>query len=49
MTEKEYREHPAVSRSELWRISESPEKFKFYRDNPQEPTPTLIFGQLFHR
>lgn len=49
MTEKEYREHPAVSRSELWRISESPEKFKFYRDNPQEPTPALIFGQLFHK
>lgn len=48
MTEKEYREHPAVSRSELWRISESPEKFKWYKDHPEQPTPALIFGQLFH-
>lgn len=49
MTEKEYREHPAISRSELWRIRESPEKFKYYRDNPEEPTPALIFGQAFHK
>lgn len=49
MTEKEYRQHPAISRSELWKISESPEKFKYYREHPQEPTPSLIFGQLFHK
>lgn len=49
MTEKEYRQHPAVSRSELWKIRESPEKFKYYKDNPKEPTPSLIFGQLFHK
>lgn len=49
MTEKEYREHPAVSRSELWKISESPEKFKYYKENPIKPTPTLIFGQMFHK
>lgn len=49
MTEHEYRTHPAVSRSELWRlITESPEKFKFYRENPQPPTNALIFGQAFH-
>lgn len=49
MTEKEYRNHPAVSRSELFKITESPEKFKFYKDNPPEPTPALIFGQAFHK
>lgn len=48
MTEKEYREHPAISRSELFKISESPEKFKYYQDHPEEPTPSLIFGQLLH-
>lgn len=48
MTEKEYRSHPAVSRSELWWVSESPEKFRFYKDNPPAPTPALVFGQLFH-
>ncbi len=49
MTEKEYRLHPAISRSELFRISESPEKFKYYKDNPPSPTPALIFGQAFHK
>lgn len=49
MTEKEYRAHPAISRSELWRIRESPEKFKYYREHPPEPTPALVFGQLFHK
>lgn len=48
MTEKEYRSHPAISRSELAKMSESPEKFKYYKDHPEPPTPALIFGQLFH-
>lgn len=48
MTEKEYRQHPAISRSELFKISESPEKFKYYQEHHEEPTPSLIFGQLFH-
>lgn len=48
MTEKEYRAHPAISRSELAKMSESPEKFKYYREHPEAPTPALIFGQLFH-
>lgn len=49
MTEKEYRMHPAISRSELWKLSNSPEKFKYYKDHPQEPTPALLFGQAFHK
>lgn len=48
MTEREYRSHEGISRSELFKISESPEKFKYYQENPEEPTPSLIFGQLFH-
>lgn len=48
MTEQEYRQHPAISRSELFKISESPEKFKYYKEHPEEPTPALLFGQLFH-
>ena len=48
MTEQEYRKHPAISRSELFKISESPEKFKYYQEHPEEPTPALVFGQLFH-
>lgn len=49
MTEKQYRAHPAISRSELWRISESPLKFKYYKDNPPPPTPSLVFGQVLHK
>ena len=49
MSEKEYRSHPAISRSELWRIRESPEKFKWHKENPPEATPSLIFGQLLHK
>lgn len=48
MTEIEYRSHPAISRSELFKIAESPEKFKYYKEHPEPPTPSLIFGQLLH-
>ena len=49
MTEIEYRSHPAISRSELWRIHNSPEKFKYFKEHPEEPTPALLFGQVFHK
>lgn len=49
MIEREYRQHPAISRSELWRIRESPQKFQYYREHPEDPTPALLFGQLFHK
>ena len=48
MTEKEYRQHPAISRSQLFKLRESPEKFKYYMDNPEPATPALVFGQLLH-
>lgn len=47
--EKEYRTAPAISRSELWRMKESPEKFLYYRNNPPAPTEALLFGQAFHK
>ena len=49
MTDKEYRSNPAISRSELWKINESPEKFKWYREHPFTPTPALVFGQVTHK
>lgn len=48
MTEKEYRQHPAISRSQLFKILDSPEKFRYAMEHPEEPTPALLFGQLFH-
>lgn len=49
MTEKEYRSSEGISRSQLWRLTESPEKFKYYEEHPQEPTPALVFGQFVHK
>lgn len=49
MTEAEYRRHPAISRSELWRIHESPQKFQYFKEHPEDPTPALLFGQVFHK
>ena len=49
MTEKEYNEAPGVRRSDLWKISESPEKYKWATEHPIEPTPALIFGAATHK
>ena len=49
MTEKEYRDHPAISRSELWKINRSPEYFKFCQETPEIPSLALLFGQVTHK
>lgn len=49
MTEKDYNAVEGVRRSDLWKIHESPEKYKWFMENPQEPTPALIFGTLVHK
>lgn len=48
MTEQEYRQHPAISRSQLFKLKDSPEKFKWALEHPEPPTPALVFGQLLH-
>ena len=52
MTDKEYRESPGISRSELWLLNPAtggtPEKFLYARQNPQPPTPAMVFGTLAH-
>lgn len=49
LSEKEYREYPAISRSELWKIKESPEKFKYFMNNPEPQTESLLLGSVFHK
>ena len=49
MTEKEYRKSEGISKSALFRMTESPEKFKWALDNPEPPTPALVFGQFVHK
>lgn len=48
MTEKEYNAAPGVRRSDLWKISESPEKYLWAIHNPIEPTPAMVFGAAAH-
>lgn len=49
MTEKEYNEHPGVRRSDLWKISDSPEKYLWAINHPIEPTPAMTFGAATHK
>lgn len=49
MTESEYRRQEGISRTELWRLRESPEKFKWYQEHPEPPTPALLFGAAVHK
>ena len=49
MTEKEYNDAPGVRRSDLWKISESPEKYKYAIEHHTESTPALVFGSAAHK
>ena len=49
MTEKEYNAAPGIRRSDLWRIRESPEKFKWAMDHPEPQSSSLIFGSMVHK
>ena len=49
MTNKEYRNHPAISRSELWNMRKSPFHFKYAQEHPEEDTAALLFGRALHK
>lgn len=50
MTNKEYREHEGISKSQLSLIAKSPAHFKYAMDNPNsEDTPSLLFGRAVHK
>lgn len=49
MTNKEYRNDPAISRSELFEIRKSPLHFKYMQDSQKEDTPSLLFGRALHK
>lgn len=49
MTEKEYNERPAIRRSDLWKMEESPEKFLFNLEAPEEKTAAMAFGSACHK
>ena len=50
MTNKEYRKHEGVSRSELnILLSKSPMHLKYAQENPEEDTPALLEGRAAHK
>ena len=49
MNEREYNEAEGIRRSDLWKMEDSPEKFKYFLDNPDEKSATLIFGSACHK
>jgi len=49
MTEQEYNEAEGIRRSDLWKMADSPEKFKFFLDHPVEQSPALAFGTACHK
>ena len=49
ISNKEYRNRPGISSSELKKIMKSPLHYKHWKENPQEDTPALLFGKAAHK
>lgn len=49
MNEREYNEAEGIRRSDLWKMEDSPEKFRWFMEHPAEPTPALTFGSAAHK
>ena len=49
MNEREYNAAEGIRRSDLWRMNDSPEKFKYFLDHPIEQTPAMAFGSACHK
>ena len=49
ISNKEYREKEGISSSDLKKIVKSPAHFRYWKDNPQEDTPALLFGRAAHK
>ena len=49
MNEREYNEAEGIRRSDLWKMEDSPEKFKYFQENPMKQTPALVFGSACHK
>lgn len=46
---KEYRAMDGVSSSDLKKMAKSPAHFRYWKDNPKEDTPSLLFGRAVHK
>lgn len=48
MNEKDYNNAEGIRRSDLWKMEDSPEKFKYFLEHPVEQTPAMAFGSACH-
>ena len=49
MTEKDYELAVGIRRSDLWRVHDSPEKYKWFLEHPEPQTPSMAFGIAAHK
>ena len=49
MKDQAYNRLDGIRRSDLWKIRQTPLHFKYAMENPEEPTPALLFGQAAHK
>ena len=49
MNELEYNQAEGIRRSDLWKMEDSPEKFKYFLDHPMEQTSAMVFGSACHK
>ncbi|MBO5921947.1 MAG: PD-(D/E)XK nuclease-like domain-containing protein [Bacteroidaceae bacterium] len=49
ISNKEYRAKDGVSSTDLKQMTKSPAHFRYWKDNPQEDTPALLFGRAVHK
>ena len=49
MNELEYNQAEGIRRSDLWKMEDSPEKFRYFLEHPMEQTPAMAFGSACHK
>ena len=49
ISNKEYRARNGVSSTDLKHMVKSPAHFRYWKDNPEDDTPALLFGRAVHK
>lgn len=49
ISNREYRNANGVSSTDLKKIAKSPAHYRYWKDHPQEDTPSLLFGRAAHK
>ena len=49
MNERDYNNAEGIRRSDLWKMEDSPEKFRYFLEHPVEQTPAMAFGSACHK